>query len=1040
AAGCTSAPSNTVVVVNSPATIASTTATPAAICPGGSSQLQVNLASSAYCTSIAFTSNVEAISNVTFADINNSSACAVGAGAGGALQDFTAVVGNVVAGTVYPMTVTGTTDGNFTTFMTAFFDWDQDGVFEAQQAIGSITNTACVLTATNNVTVPLTARNGTTRMRVVKNFSTSPTNPCGTFGFGQAEDYTLNVTGGDPGPSYSWSPAGDLNNASIANPIATLSTPGSSVVYTVTVTLNGCPATGTATVSVVTVDDGDPCTLDACVNGVVTNTFQDSDSDGICDANDPCPNLANLVNGDPCNDGNVCTINDVVTGCVCAGTFEDTDSDGVCDANDNCPTVPGQLGSACNDGNPLTTGDVLVAGCICQGNLVDCEGTPAGPAVPGSPCTDGDPCTLNDIWSPTCVCAGTFTDTDSDGICDTNDNCPTFPGVQGDPCTDGDPCTINDVITAGCVCAGTPAPVTAGVTASAANYCTPGPGVTLTATGGDTYSWSPATGLSSTTGSPVTATPGTPTTYTVTATNLAGCSDTETIAVGSGAFPATPVMSATPGTVCPGSNSQLVAAIGGAAPSYCTTSYSSGTAFGDYLTSVVIPGTTLNNATGASPTPFYTLYPASGSTTATLTAGTAYTLTAVAGTFTSNDVAAWIDYNKDGVFQAGEKLGEVDNFGATPAVATISFTVPLGALNGTTRMRVREADQTTTGAMSACGALSFGEVEDYDVTIVGGASNCAAGINFSWSPTTFLSDPLICNPVATAVTAATTYTVTATNASGCFSTNTVSVAVETADADGDGTADCADGCPADPNKIAPGQCGCGVADTDTDSDGTADCNDLCPTDPLKIAPGICGCGVADTDTDGDLTADCNDLCPLDPNKTAPGACGCGVADTDGDGDGIADCNDLCPLIAGTVGTPCNDGNAGTINDQITEACVCAGTTPNCAFNTVLLDLTTDGSGSETSWDVVNVGTTTAVCSGSGYLNNQVITLDCCLPDGCYELRVFDSAGDGMANGTVGGYVLRTASGSRIIDNGGDGIFTSTSQVALNLGFCVPLST
>ena len=88
----------------------------------------------------------------------------------------------------------------------------------------------------------------------------------------------------------------------------------------------------------------------------------------------------------------------------------------------------------------------------------------------------------------------------------------------------------------------------------------------------------------------------------------------------------------------------------------------------------------------------------------------------------------------------------------------------------------------------------------------------------------------------------------------------------------------------------------------------------------------------------------------------------------------------------------------------------------CAFNTVLIDLTTDNNGGQTSWDVVNVGTTTAVCTGSGYLNNQIVTLDCCLPDGCYELRFFDSAGDGMANGVVGGYILRQADGKRIIDN------------------------
>ncbi len=114
------------------------------------------------------------------------------------------------------------------------------------------------------------------------------------------------------------------------------------------------------------------------------------------------------------------------------------------------------------------------------------------------------------------------------------------------------------------------------------------------------------------------------------------------------------------------------------------------------------------------------------------------------------------------------------------------------------------------------------------------------------------------------------------------------------DTDSDGTLNCADGCPTDPLKIAPGICGCGVADTDTDADGTADCNDGCPNDPLKVAPGICGCGVADTDTDADGTADCIDGCPNDPLKVAPGICGCGVADTDTDSDGTADCNDGCP--------------------------------------------------------------------------------------------------------------------------------------------------
>ncbi|MCK6448138.1 MAG: thrombospondin type 3 repeat-containing protein [Planctomycetes bacterium] len=114
------------------------------------------------------------------------------------------------------------------------------------------------------------------------------------------------------------------------------------------------------------------------------------------------------------------------------------------------------------------------------------------------------------------------------------------------------------------------------------------------------------------------------------------------------------------------------------------------------------------------------------------------------------------------------------------------------------------------------------------------------------------------------------------------------------DADGDGALDCADGCPLDPAKTAPGVCGCGAAETDSDGDGTPNCIDFCPNDPNKIAPGTCGCGVSDVDADGDGLANCLDGCPNDPNKFTPGACGCGVADTDTDGDGVPNCFDGCP--------------------------------------------------------------------------------------------------------------------------------------------------
>lgn len=47
-------------------------------------------------------------------------------------------------------------------------------------------------------------------------------------------------------------------------------------------------------------------------------------------------------------------------------------------------------------------------------------------------------------------------DSDSDGICDIDDNCPNTPGLIGDTCDDGDDATENDILNESCDCEGTP--------------------------------------------------------------------------------------------------------------------------------------------------------------------------------------------------------------------------------------------------------------------------------------------------------------------------------------------------------------------------------------------------------------------------------------------------------------------------------------------------------------------------------------------------------------------------------------------------------
>ena len=68
----------------------------------------------------------------------------------------------------------------------------------------------------------------------------------------------------------------------------------------------------------------------------------DADSDDTCDAIDDCPGFDNRLIGTPCDDGLICTENDVwTTACDCKGQLAtDSDNDGVCDIEDTAPNDP----------------------------------------------------------------------------------------------------------------------------------------------------------------------------------------------------------------------------------------------------------------------------------------------------------------------------------------------------------------------------------------------------------------------------------------------------------------------------------------------------------------------------------------------------------------------------------------------------------------------------------------------------------------------------------------------------------------------------
>lgn len=83
-------------------------------------------------------------------------------------------------------------------------------------------------------------------------------------------------------------------------------------------------------------------------------------------------------------------------------------------------------------------------------------------------------------------------------------------------------------------------------------------------------------------------------------------------------------------------------------------------------------------------------------------------------------VSVWIDFNKNGTFEASEKI--VSDSANQNATVTRSFTVPSNANIGITRMRVLMKYYGTAGSTqnNPCESFQYGEVEDYRIYLYDG--------------------------------------------------------------------------------------------------------------------------------------------------------------------------------------------------------------------------------------------------------------------------------------------------------------------------------
>ncbi|MBC7535863.1 MAG: choice-of-anchor J domain-containing protein, partial [Ferruginibacter sp.] len=649
------------------------------VCSGTPTSLSVSVtgpippapAASAYCPS-THTSGCSGdnIARVVLNTLDKTTGTACGSPAASAYGNFSGQTGanttTLNGNTGYSLSLTFGSDA--TQFFGAWIDYNHDGIYGVSEFLGASGNAGASGTIAVPFTVPATAYNGLTHLRIVggNDVAVTASQACGASSspFGETQDYDVTITGRSSYvgvvTAYSWSDG--TNAVGTTNPLVV--NPSSNTSYTATVTSAGCTIIS---------------------NTVAVNTIS-------------LPAAPSTAPSSQCGTG--------VPTCFAVGTAN---------GNYRWYTVP--------------TGGTAIAG------------------------------EVNDVLSITSIAVTT-----TFYVSLTNNTCESLrtPVVA----------SVNppDVLVAssnGPVCANSTLTLTATVTTNtnANNYtyswaatASAGSGIPTSVGGGTGTFGSPAS-------TNVTPTLGGTYSYTVTATDgVQGCATTSTVSVTINDLPVISSATATPGAVCSGAAVTLTASgdIITSGPqslpaTYCVPS-SQGTGI---ITSVTLNA--LSNTGIAQSTPFYTIYPASGSTTTSLNRGTTYSISLTTNAATI--ISVWIDFNRNGVFEASEWFQPWTN----AATGSINITIPPGAALGATGLRIRSRLATfANGATDACSPMGSGSSQDYTVNI---QNLVATNYTYVWNPGALPGSSVIVNP-----TIPTTYVVTATNPStGC--TNTASIPV-----------------------------------------------------------------------------------------------------------------------------------------------------------------------------------------------------------------------------------------------------------------------
>ena len=747
--GCTSVSRIAVTVTIVPIPTVTGSASPATICTGETSTLTASGATT-YTWSPATGLSATTGTNVTFTGSASTTYTITGTTSGCSSTGTVAVTVNAppVAVITGPATACDnemiTLDASTSTAST--YTWSNGATTPSITVLAntgySVTVGIAGCTVTDAATHPITVNTSPAA-------SISGTDVC------SGSAVTLTATGGS---SYVWLAGGSTGS--------TLSvSPTTATTYDVEATAaNGCKDTAQFTVNVnalptvvanttnATVCTGDQITLTG--SGAVSYTW----NNGVTDNSAFTPTSTTYtVTG---TDANGCQNTDAVAITVNAlPTITVTGTTTICNGSNSTLTASGASTYTWSPATGLsaTTGAVVtasptsaitytVAGIDANGcansttipMLVNALPTVVANASPNSIVCAGDQITLSG--------SGANTYTWDNGVTDNTAFTPTsitytVTGTDANGCqnTDAIAITVNALPT---------------INVAGTSTICEGDNSVLTASGANTYSWSPATGLSATTGAVVTASPTANITYTVTGTDANSCVNSTTVAVSVNALPTVSANVSPSSTVCTGSSVTLT---GSGASTYSWDNLVvDGVAFTPAVGSVLytVTGTDGNNCSNTDTITVNVVAPpvaningsANGTVTACSNETTTLTITPAGGTY---------------LWSTGATTQSID---VMPNTTTVyNATVTIGSCSDATNYTVT-VNTAPTGAVSGTGNNLVCTGTNDTLTASGGST-------YLWN-TTETTPSIVVTP-----TAATTYTVVVYDANLCTDTLTYNVSV-----------------------------------------------------------------------------------------------------------------------------------------------------------------------------------------------------------------------------------------------------------------------